>query len=251
MMHAFSLTDNYVLVYDLPVTFDMDKIANSSATAPASTFPYSWNPEYPSRLGVMPRTGGSEDVRWFDVEPCYVYHPLNAYDEEDRIVIDVTRHPKTFATEHRGPNEGAPTLDRWTVDLTSGKVLEERLDDRGQEFPRMDERLIGRRHRFGYSIGFGSSENDDVSHQLFKHDLVSGRSTTKSFGPKSELDEFVFVPTGPDSSEDEGVLMGFVYSGETDSTDLVMLDAATLETAAVTHLPVRVPHGFHGNFVAG
>ena len=117
-------------------------------------FPYVWNPSYPARVGVMPRDGGAADVRWFDVEPCYVFHPLNAYDDGDNVVLDVVRHPKMFATDPLGPNEGDPTLDRWTVDLAAGKVLEERIDDRGQEFPRVDERLVGRRHRYGYAAGF-------------------------------------------------------------------------------------------------
>lgn len=83
----------------------------------------------------MPRDGGSADVRWFDVEPCYVFHPMNAYDDGDTVVLDVIRHPKMFDTDHLGPNEGPPTLDRWTVDLADGKVRESRIDDRAQEFP--------------------------------------------------------------------------------------------------------------------
>jgi carotenoid cleavage dioxygenase len=281
MMHGFSLTEQHVVIFDLPVTFDAHKAATlaprllagpterlmartvgrrripdwmgarSVGRAPEAVLPYSWNPDYPARVGVMPREGGSADVRWFAVEPCYVFHPLNAYDEGDRVVLDVARHPKVFATEHRGPSEGAPTLDRWTVDLSAGKVLEERLDDRGQEFPRVDERLVGRRHRFGYCVGFeaGDAEVAGVSHRLIKHDLASGRSETRSFGAGHEADEFVFVPSGPDAGEDEGVLMGFVYDRESDRSDLVLLDAGTLETVAAAHLPARVPHGFHGSWV--
>ena len=103
----------------------------------------------------MPREGGNADVRWFDVEPCYVFHPMNAYDDGDTIVLDVVRHPKMFDTDHLGPNEGPPTLDRWTVDLADGKVRESRFDDRGQEFPRVDERLVGKRHRYGYAPAVG------------------------------------------------------------------------------------------------
>ena len=103
----------------------------------------------------MPRDGGNADVQWFDVEPCYVFHPMNAYDDGDTIVLDVVRHPKMFVTDHLGPNEGPPTLDRWTVDLADGKVRESRFDDRGQEFPRVDERLVGKRHRYGYAPAVG------------------------------------------------------------------------------------------------
>ena len=74
-------------------------------------------------------------MRWFDVEPCYVFHPMNAYDDGDTVVLDVVRHTSMFDTHLLGPDEGPPTLERWSLDLVGGKVVEERLDDRGQEFP--------------------------------------------------------------------------------------------------------------------
>ena len=43
--------------------------------------------------------------------------------------------------------------------------------------------------------------------------------------------------------------MGFVYDRSTDRSDLVLLDGQTMETIATVHLPARVPHGFHGNWV--
>ena len=116
--------------------------------------------------GLVEREGTAEDVSWFDVEPCYVFHPMNAYDDGDHVVLDVVRHPRMFDTHRLGPDEGTPTLDRWTLDLATGKVVEERLDDRGQEFPRVDERLVGRRHRYGYAGAF--LENDSA---LIKHDV--------------------------------------------------------------------------------
>ena len=284
MMHAFSLTERYVIIYDLPVTFDAHKASSSTpalvrkpteiamsrnvgrrrvpdklvsmmmATGSGqerSTLPYSWNASYPARVGVMSREGGGDYIRWFDVEPCYVYHPLNAYDDGDRVILDVTRHPRMFATEHRGPNEGAPTLDRWTVDLSAGKVIEERLDDRGQEFPRIDERLVGKRHRYGYAVEFsGAAGEAQASHGVLKHDLCSGSSQHRSFGSDHECDEFLFVPSSDAAGEDDGVLVGFVYDRNTDRSDLTVLDAGTLETVAAVHLPVRVPHGFHGSWVS-
>jgi carotenoid cleavage oxygenase len=281
MMHDFSLTAGHVVIYDLPVTFDLDFVARSApgpfgrpsrwlvsqfigkrrrparmaATAMGSGgdgLPYAWNPKYPARVGVMRRESDGSDVRWFDVEPCYVFHPLNAYDDGgDRIVLDVVRHPQMFASDRQGPNEGPPTLDRWTVDLSAGKVIEERLDDRGQEFPRIDERLTGRRHRFGYAPAVGTDAGDiDLTGALLKHDLVAGRSEARSFGPTHRAGEFVFVPSGPDAAEDDGVLMGFVHDDLSDRTDLVLLDAGTLEDVARVHVPARIPYGFHGNWIA-
>ena len=69
------------------------------------------------------------------------------------------------------------------------------------------------------------------------------------FGAGREPGEFVFVPSAPDAQEDDGVVMGFVYRPAEDRSDLVLLDAQTLDTVATVHLPARVPHGFHGNWV--
>ena len=156
-----------------------------------------------------------------------------------------------FATDKLGPNEGRPTLDRWTVDLAAGKVLEERLDDRAQEFPRVDERLVSRRHRFGYSVAVVEDDEkhlDFGANALLKHDLVAGTTQAREFSNGAAA-EFVMVPSSPDAAEDDGVLMGFVYDRDRDASDLVLLDARTMDDVAAVHLPVRVPYGFHGNWV--
>lgn len=279
MMHDFSLTQKYVVFYDLPVTFD--PVLAAEMTAPRSLrlparlmmsaligrvripdpvmarqakldsaerrFPYAWNPRYPARVGVMPREGGDADVRWFDVEPCYVFHPMNAYDEGDTIVVDVVRHPKMFDTERLGPDEGPPTLDRWIVDLADGKVRESRIDDRGQEFPRVDERLVGKRHRYGYAPAFADENNG--GDRLHKHDFVGGGTAVRDFGSGKQLGEFVFHPRSADAAEDDGVLMGYVYDQASDCSELAILDAQTLGDIASVKLPHRVPAGFHGNWL--
>jgi carotenoid cleavage dioxygenase len=172
---------------------------------------------------------------------------LNSYDNGDRVVLDVVRHASVFNSGHRVVPDG-PSLDRWTVDLAAAKVTEERLDDTAQEFPRVDERLVGRHHRYGYAVGYsdGATGTPDA---ILKHDLTGRRTEKIGFGPGHEPGEFVFVPSDPEAAEDDGVAMGFVYDRSTDRSDLVLLDGQTLETIATVHLPARVPHGFHGNWV--
>jgi carotenoid cleavage dioxygenase len=244
MMHDFSLTDRHVVLYDLPVTYDPLQAAEVAPPATNGRFPYRWDPEYPARIGVMPRSGESADTRWFEIAPCFILHALNAYDDGDAIVADVIRYDKLFDTDFTGPSEGRPTLYRWRVDLPSGKVGQEQLDDRVQEFPQVDERLTGRRHRYGYAPRFLEGPGE-----LLKHDLERGEDIVCSFGDGRQPGEFVFVPRSDDAAEDDGVLIGFVYQPADDRSSLEILDAATLETVATVRLPLRVPNGFHGNWI--
>ena len=293
MMHDFSLTDKYVVIYDLPVTFDpmqmlpktmprwmrrpaqlvMESVVGRvripgpiAAMAnrderPANQLPYAWNADYPARIGVMPREGTDRDTRWFDIEPCYVYHPLNAYSEmrngSEVLVLDVVRYSRMFDRDRRGPGESIPALDRWAINLTTGAVSSERCDDRPQEFPRINENLLGGRHRFGYAVGVdggfvGSSGTQPAPMQtaLYKHDYETGSSEVARLDPDLLIGEMSFVPNPGHAAEDDGILMGYGYHRGRDEGQLLLLDAQSLESVATVHLPQRVPMGFHGNWAA-
>jgi carotenoid cleavage dioxygenase len=243
MVHDCALTENHVAVFDLPVTFDLD------AAMAGARLPYAWNPDHGARVGLLPREGEADDIRWFEVDLCYVYHPLNAFEDADgHVVIDVIRHPKMFDRDRLGPNDGATRLDRWTFDLAAGVVKEETLDDTYAELPRVDERLVGRPHRYGYAIAFGGPMHHGGA---VKYDLRAGTATHRSYGPDRFTDELVFVPRSPDAGEDDGWLLSYVYDGATDRSDLVVLaaDDFTGDPVATVHLPQRVPYGFHGNWM--
>ncbi len=162
-------------------------------------------------------------------------------------MLDVVRHPKMFDADQLGPNEGPPTLDRWTVDLADGKVREARFDDHGQEFPRIDERLTGKRHRYGYAPAIG--EGMDGGDALLKHDLVGGSTDGALVRRRKGVGRVRLPPIVADAAEDDGVLMGYVYDQSTDRSELAILDAQTLQDVASIKLPHRVPAGFHGNWV--
>jgi carotenoid cleavage dioxygenase len=248
MMHDFSLTRGNVVIYDLPVTFNLD------AAMSGVRFPYEWDDDYGARLGVLPRAGTAADTRWFEVEPCYVYHPMNSYDDGARVVLDVVRWPRMFDKVRNGPDDGTPTLWRWVVDTDRGTVSETQLDDRPQEFPRVDERVVGSPHRFGYSAASSDdfvTESDLPEGGLLKFDLEAGTSEFHGFGVGSGAAEGVFIPSHDGAAEDDGYVMALVYVPERDSSDLVVLSAQDFagEPVARVHLPQRVPFGFHGNWV--
>lgn len=246
MVHDFVTTRDHVIFFDLPVIFDPTLLG-------PGMLPYRWKPEYGARVGVMPRDGGNADVRWFDVENCYVFHPLNAYEDGDRIIVDVVRYPQMCANSLEGPfDEPPPRLDRWTIDLTAGNVREETIDDRPLEFPKVDDRVAGLRHRYGYGAQLGGVYNGvDFSNTLVKHDLERGTSQLHDCGPGRAAGEGVFIPARANAAEDEGWVMSLVYDANRNASDLVVLraDAFDQEPVATVHLPQRVPFGFHGNWV--
>ena len=57
------------------------------------TAAFAWEPDKGTHIGVMPRNGSVEDMRWFETDPCYVFHPMNAYEDGNRIVLDLMRDP--------------------------------------------------------------------------------------------------------------------------------------------------------------
>lgn len=243
MVHDFALTGKYVIIYDLPITFSM-AMAEAGAR-----LPYAWNDAHPARVGVMPRDGGADDVRWIDIPPCWVFHTLNAYDDGDQVVVDLARFPSFL---HGGRLEGnpPPTLDRWTIDPAAGKVLQETVDDRPQEFPRVDERLSTRRHRYGYTVTAEAAVQNRAGEGMMKHDYLGGSSETRLFPVGSGVGEAVFAPSAADSAEDDGYLMTLVFDPVRQATDLVIIASQdfTGEPVATVHLPVRVPLGFHGSW---
>lgn len=243
MVHDCLFTAHYFILLDLPVTFSADAIAEGSA------FPYRWTPDYGARVGLLPRGGGAETVSWHEVEPCYVFHPMNAYeDDRGRVVLDVIRHPRMFASDRHGPNEGRTRLDRWLIDPARTGVAESCLDEHPQEFPRVDERRAGSLYRYGYSAAMGPGFQSTA---LRKRDLQEGRTSIHSQGPQRHFLEPVFVPRGDDAAEDDGWIMAYVYDADRDSSDVVILDAQDFdgEALATIELPRRVPYGFHGNWV--
>ncbi|NND73572.1 MAG: carotenoid oxygenase [Ilumatobacter sp.] len=246
MMHDMSLTETYAVVYDLPVTVNMDVLMDGYQ------FPFKWNPDRAARVGLLPRDGAADDIIWCDVDPCYVFHPLNAYDAPDgTVVVDVCRYENMMVDDRVGPfTDSPPALDRWVIDPATRRVTETRIDDRPQEFPRHNPRVGLQQHRYGYTA---EVKPDDVNLHgaTIKIDFETGTTETHEYGPGRGGAEPVFVPKADATAEDAGWIMAVVYDATTDSSELHILDAEQITEPAVAtiELPQRVPFGFHGNWV--
>ncbi|MFI6422847.1 carotenoid oxygenase family protein [Streptomyces sp. NPDC050842] len=248
MMHAFSLTEHYALVYDLPVVF------SPAAAAAGSRVPYAWDDGHGARLGLLPRNGGPDDILWVELPPCFVFHPVNAYETHRHIVVDVIRHPRVFDRDPHRPGETPSTLTRWTVDTAAGTVVEEQLSGLLQESPVIDDRIRGTRHRYAFATALDPSGRELLGGPaLLRHDLATGLTDTHRLPPGRTSGEAVFVPREARAPEADGWLLSMVTDERTGRGELMVLDTAdfTGPPAAVVPLPVPVPHGFHAAWVDG
>jgi carotenoid cleavage dioxygenase len=247
MMHTFAVTSTRVVWLDLPVVFDLNLLGQQP-------FPFTWRPENGARVGVMSRSSDDAKVVWIDVDPCYIYHEVNAYDDVDgNIVMDVVVYPNMFDTDLYGPGSTSPNLQRWTIDPAAGRITKRVLEDVSVEFPRINDRFSGVEYRYGYSVELDVGPTWWDLHGLRKHDLALGRAERHHVGPGRAASEPVFIPAADDNGEDAGWVLSVVYDAARDASDVVVVDATDFSgpPVAVIHLHQRVPFGFHGAWISG
>jgi carotenoid cleavage dioxygenase len=246
LIHDCAITQRYVVILDLPLTLSL------SVVLAGHGFPYRWNDSHPARIGLLPREGEADEIRWLPLDPCFVFHNANAYDLPDgRLVLDVIVYDRMFATaDNLAPDEQPRGLERWTIDPETGTITQTTLDGTPQELPVIDDRRTGRPYRYAYALGLPADLTETLVGEapLIKHDLEQRSKTVHAFGPGRVAGEFVFVPAAPDAAEDEGWLMGFVTNADGESTALEILDAQDMAAppVATIRLPHRVPPGIHG-----
>ncbi len=246
MIHDCAITADATVLLDLPVTFSLKAILKGAS------FPYQWNARHRARVGVLPHDGDADSVRWYQVEPCYVFHTCNAFTADNGdVIVDVVVHARMFDQSIQGPEAQKISFERWTLPRQGNRVQRQVLSELPQEFPRFDERLTGQDYRFAYTVGADLSQPDSPQ-PLYRHDLKTGALQQHFYGDTCVTGEVVFVPKADDSAEHEGWLMSYVYDLRDGRSEVVILDAENIEGAAVARieLPGRVPMGFHGNWIA-
>lgn len=245
LIHDCAITARYILILDLPLTLSLKTVMAGHG------FPYRWNAGHPARIGLLPREGGGDDVKWLSIDPCFVFHNANAHDLPDgRLVLDVIAYDSMFDGKNSGPDTLPRGFERWTIDPVAGTVDRAAIDITPQELPRVDERRIGRPYRFAYAMGLPEHIGPTLVGEspLFKHDLETGTRWAHSFGAGEVPGEFVFVPRSADAEEDDGWLIGLVICADVASSALQIIDARQIEQPPVAsiRLPHRIPPGIHG-----
>ncbi|MBI3328483.1 MAG: carotenoid oxygenase family protein [Nitrospinae bacterium] len=253
MMHDFAVTARYSLFMDLPLTFSISRMLRGG---PMLTF----EPELGARFGILPRHGTGQDIKWFEVSPCYVFHTLNAYEDGEEVVLLACRTQEFPAAFFMPPGirpvggdrtgkEFTPVMYRWRLNLKTGTTREEALDEVPSDFPRINDGLMGRQTRYGYTAGFAKVE----SSELLKYDYGEGSTERHAHGRGRFGGEGVFVPRPNARAEDDGWLVTYVYDAGDGTSEMVVIDAQDFRKPPVARvrIPARVPYGFHGAWISG
>jgi carotenoid cleavage dioxygenase len=247
--HAMAFTEHYSILNDLPVFWDKDLLARNIHAVRL-------HDGLPSRFAIVPRHGG--EIRWFEAEPTYVLHWVNAYEEGHEIVLDgyfqedPTPAPRGDALPGYGHMMAyldeysfRPKLHRWRFDLATGKTREERLDDRVMEFGMMNGRFAGRRYRYAYSTI--SEPGWFLFKGFVRNDLETGDKREYTLGAGRFASEAPIAPRIGSTREDDGYLVSFVTDENSSTSECILLDAAHLEDGPVCRiaLPHKLCSGTH------
>jgi carotenoid cleavage dioxygenase-like enzyme len=251
MVHDFIVTQNYTAFPVLPLTGD---VGRAKRGLPA----FAWEPDKGAFVGLMARNAAVDSVRWIEVDPVYVFHPANAYEEGGHLHCDMMEYPSAPLFPNPDGSRRVPVRARlvhWSIDLgcSTTRVRRTPVSDLAGEFPRFDERFAGLPYRHCWQAANVDTREALMFDSLAHIDLKLQQQTLRTFTTGDSVGEPVFVPRSAQAPEGDGWILALVHRAAHGRSDLLILNAQDIggEPEAVLELPCRVPAGFHGSWVGG
>lgn len=252
--HDMAFTRNYSILNDFPLFWDEELLKQDIHVSRMHS-------GLKSRFGIIPRYGRSDEIRWFEAEPTYVLHFLNAWEEGDEIILDgyfqedpcpppLDGYPKgmshmmAFLDEH----SFRPRLHRWRFNLKTGETHEQRLDDRILEFGMFNQRYAGAPYRYAYSTF--TKPGWFLFKGMVKHDLHTGESWDITLPDGVYASESPFAPRIDAKDEDDGYLVSFLIDENTQTSECILIDCKDFAAGPVVRiaLPHKIPSGTHSTW---
>ncbi|MBZ0239003.1 MAG: carotenoid oxygenase family protein [Deltaproteobacteria bacterium] len=248
--HDLAFTERFTVLNDFPLFWDPALLAQGVHRP-------RFYPELPSRFAVIPRHGATGDVVWFEASATYCLHFINAYEDGDEIVLDGYRQADPMPRPDPADGVWGPLKKmvdvhamgarphRWRLDRRTGKTREEPLADLVSEFPAVNGRVAGRRHRRAWAMT--AKPGWFLFDGLARFDVDGGATERFRCDEGVYLSEARFAPRPGGRREDDGWLVTITTDTVRDASEVWMFDAARVADGPVTRLalPARVCHGTH------
>jgi carotenoid cleavage dioxygenase-like enzyme len=246
IIHDIAITQKHILI---PVVARTTSLERLQAGEPM----WEWDGSLPTLVGVLPRDGEAEDVRWFRGPARNTLHFLNATDRDNRITMELP-----VSDDIGSPSQ----IKRWTFNLNSRReeFEEEVISTANGVLARMDDRYLSLPYRYGYvghrdpSLPYDAERGGNmagrVTNTYQRFDLTGGQTRSFYVGDTQSLQESMFVPRTGSTEEGDGYLMGIASNYAEMASELVIVDAQRMEEGAVAtvKLPFRLRSGTHVNW---
>ncbi len=264
--HDLGLTENYAILHDLPFFHDVDVLAKTNKRM------VRFHPEIPARFGIIPRYGSADQMRWFEAEPCYVLHVVNAYEDGDWVhQIGCRQENPEYK---RDPKDGQLSsmlaqrrrkhvLYRWSFNMKTGAVKEGPLDDTNTEFPRIDPNVLGWPSTLSFNQLMPEAVDGHIEGQcqtfdaLVRYDTNTGASQRWDYGPGVYGNEAPVAPRkgsiAGETSETESYVVTFLTDTNDWTSRCAVFEARDISRGPIAKvkIPHRVSAGFHSTWIPG
>ncbi|GAC1476955.1 MAG: carotenoid oxygenase family protein [Acidimicrobiales bacterium] len=248
LTHDMAFTEHYAILNDCPLFWDPDLLARGVHVP-------RFHPDIPTRFAIVDRRGTA--IRWFECEPTFVLHWINAYEDGDEVVLDGFFEGDPEPAKDPGGDRWQTIfryLDlhrlqarprRWRFNLVTGAAKEEDLSDRCMEFGMINQRVAGRPYRYSYNMT--APKGWFLFDGIVKHDVVRGREERFTFGEGVYGSETPMAPRAGAAAEDDGYLVTFTTDMVNDRSECLVIDAGDIAAGPIARirLPERISSGTH------
>ncbi len=249
--HDMAITPNYSVLMDLSLFWNPELLKHD-----VHKVEMHW--DLPSRFAVLPRYAEGSQAKWFEVDPCYIYHVVNCWEEGDEVVLDVCRMrtPEPAADARVGNSKYASLLAwasmdaqlyRYRMNMKTGDVKEGPLDDQFIEFPTINQHRQGKPNRQAFAAYIPQGEALRMG-GLVGYDMQTQKRSEYVYGAGVYASEPVFAPFDDSDDETSGVVMTFVEDMNAEgASELHLFQPDDIASGPIARLamPQRMPMGFH------
>lgn len=248
IIHDFAITERHIIIPVFPLVVDLPRaLANKNARL------IEWHPQLATHVAIMTKDF-PHDIVWFELPACYALHTVNAFSENNKIVLDLVVHdtPPVFIEPNAQQVITVPRaqLVRWEFNLATKSFCELALDDAefGYNFPRIDERHFGQPYSHVFACGGMVTVENNIlleSTAVIAFCQKSRCRTCYYPGAHYQVAEPIVITTATNS-----YLMTLCYNQLTQKSELLILNAHAIAQGplATVYLPHAIPCGFHGNW---
>ncbi|CEM00728.1 unnamed protein product [Vitrella brassicaformis CCMP3155] len=268
-MHDWALTDNYYVWFQNPTSFNPFAFLLGTKTAFECI---DFDKTKPAVVHLLPRDSNMKDGEGLisvPIDSFFNFHFVNSYEDKatGEVVVDVVtidNYDKfdidddipLYEAEDLFANVSKSLMYRYRLNTRDGTFRKEPLvTDRSLDFPTVNPRVVTQKHRYVWFCAQSEVGPSGPVQAPVKLDVETNERQIWLPEPHEFVGEMVFAPKKakppyPDTPEDEGYLLAYLFNGRDMKSELLIFEARDISQGPIRRLPLQyaLPLGLHGQF---